>query len=508
MRPSLPSPACAVLLLLCLFTFGCSGGTPFNADGRTTPVTTPVTTPTTPVTTPVTTPTTPVTTPPTQGASVSVMISDPAACKAPNGLFAHVYITVADVKGSTNPDAPAGDPSFVDLTPGLSSAPQQIDLLGKADSNCFLASLSVSQLVEAGNYQQIRIFLAPDSAASSVQNNACGALYSNCVVNTDNSLHDLQLAAATAKGIVVPVAQIANGGVALNTAEQPAVDVNFDTCSSILLTPDGGYEFNPVIHIGLVHSAGGSISGMVVNSKTGQPLQGGHVVVALEQKEAKTGIDRILMSTAASNDGSFVLCPVPQGTYDLVAVGVDGADVSYSAGVETGIQAGQLAGKIPLVPGSGEGTLQGLITTQNGGRPVAGVSTAVQASALQQLAADNGTTITVPLLPSYDPYNAAMLTEKASSCPHGVDCASFALQLPATAPNVVACSEQTAQFTQQQNVAPSYSAEAYAQIPGSGGVADCVLNSLSVTATSQGRSIVLNPDQSTTAATLAFTQCE
>ncbi len=167
------SPACAVLLM-CLVSSGCKGGAPFNAGATLNNTAAPSTTP---VTTPVTDPVTPAT--PASAATVSVMVSAPTACEAPNGPYTHVYITISDIQGSTNPDAPAGDPSFVDLTPGLSSAPQQIDLLGKANSNCFLASLGVSQQVTAGNYQQVRIFLAPDSHASSITNNACGASYSN-----------------------------------------------------------------------------------------------------------------------------------------------------------------------------------------------------------------------------------------------------------------------------------------------------------------------------------------
>lgn len=505
MRPSLPR-VCAAFLPLCLFFVGCGGGNPFRPAVNVGTMT-PQTPDTRPVTNPVTVPVAVTNGPSISTASVSVMISDPAACKAPNGPFAHVYITLTDVMASTNPDAPANDPSFVDLTPGLSNAPQQVDLLGQPNSQCFLASLSVSQQVAAGNYQQIRIFLAPNSAASTVANNACGASYANCIVLSDNSLHDLVLPPATASGIQIATNAMANASIAVNANEQPAIDLNFDTCSSILQTSDGEYEFSPMVHAGLVGTSGGTIAGTVVSSTTAQPLQGGLVVVALEQKDPKTGIDRILMRTAAGSNGAFVLCPVPQGTYDLVAVGVDGAQVSYSAGVETGIQAGQLAGEIPLVPGGAQGTLEGMITTQNTGPPPVGVSVAVKASALQQIS-NMGVTITVPLLPSQSAYNDAMLTTSGSNCATGVDCGSFAMQLPSSAPNVVACSEQTAQFTQQPGSPPNYIAASFAEIPGSGGVPDCTANQLSVTATPQGRSIVLNADQSTTAASMAYTQCE
>lgn len=499
MRPTLPS-ACAVLMICvsCILTSGCNGGAPFGSGLQvsTGPVTTPVTNPVTPP---------PVTTSSGPTSSVTVMISDPAACKAPNGPLAHVYVSISDIEASTNPDAAPGDSSFVDLTPGLASAPQQVDLLGEANSKCFLASLSAGAQVAAGNYQQVRIFLAPDSAASTVHNNACGASYANCLVRTDNSLHDLQLAPATAQGIEISQGQIANASLAVDSGQTPAIDVDFDTCSSILTTANGGYEFNPVVHAGLVPTTGGSISGTVVSSKTGQPLNGGQVVVALEQKDAKTGVDRILMRTDASANGTFVLCPVPQGTYDLVAVGVDGANVAYSAGVEQGIQSGQIAGKIPLVPGSTQGTLQGMVSTQNGGRPPAGVDVAIQANALQQIA--NDVTITIPLLPAQSPFNDAMLTETQSNCPAGADCSTFAMQLPALTPNVVTCSEETAQFHQGKG-APVYTAESIAEITGSGGIPNCASSELSETETAQGSSIIVNPDQSTTARSMAYIQCQ
>ena len=488
MRPWIPTVC--VVTLLCLVSFGCAGGAPSNAGST-------LTSPPTPVTSPVTEPVTP---PVTNGAAVTIVLSDPAACKASGGPFTHVYIAIADVQASTNADAPANDPSFVDLTPGLSAAPQQVDLMGQANSHCFLASLGVGQEVTAGNYQQVRIFLAPDSQASRVSNNACGASYANCLVRTDNSLHDLVLPAAASQGIGLAANHIVNGSIAFNAGDQPYIDLNFDVCSSILATADGQYEFNPIAHAGLIPSNGSTISGTVVSSKTGQPLSGGNVVVALEQKDATTGIDRILMRTAAGSDGSFVLCPVPQGTYDLVAVGVDGASVSYSAGVETGIQSGQLAGKIPLVPGSQQGTLEGLITTQGTG-PL-GVSLAVQADALQQIAT-NGTTITVPLLPSQSPYNEAMLTTNGSSCAAGADCAPFAMQVPTSTPNVVACSEQTAQFKQQGTTA-AYTAESVAAIPGTGSAAACPAGSLRA---ANGPVSVGSGETAMTSA-MSFTQCQ
>ena len=209
------------------------------------------------------------------------------------------------------------------------------------------------------------------------------------------------------------------------------------------------------------------------------------------------------MRTSAGSDGSFVLCPVPQGTYDLVAVGVDGASVSYSAGVEMGIQSGQLAGKIPLVPGSQQGTLEGLITTQGAGTNPLGVSQAVQAGALQQIATD-GATITVPLLPSQSPYDEAMLTTNGSSCEAGVDCSPFSMKLPTSTPNVVACSEQTAQFKQQQGSTPGYTADSVAAIPGTGTEAACTAASLQA----PNGPVAVGSGETAMASAIGFKQCQ
>jgi hypothetical protein len=507
MRPSLAA-VCAALTT-CVLSFGCNGSAPFNADNSMSTHVKTLTSTVDPATINQTSTgdSSATLTPVSQAApAVSVVISDPAACRAPNGAWTHVYVTVADVKASTNPNAGPNDPSFVDLTPGLAAAPKQVDLLGQANSNCFLASLGGTNNVPWGDYQQVRVVLVPDSAASTVANNACGASYANCIVRTDNSLHDLAISSQAASGIEIPVNQIVNGSLTFSTGGQPTVDINFDICSSIMQASNGSYEFRPMVHAGLVDFVGGTIQGTIVSSKTGKALQGGSVVVALEQKSPTTGFDRILMRTTTTENGAFIFCPVPQGTYDLVAVGVDGAGIAYSAGVETGIQSGQIAGQIPLVPGSRQGVLEGTIATQRTTTHPSGTVAAMKADALQQTSS-TGPIVTIPLLPSQSAFNEAMLTQRNRTCPAGADCADYSMLLPTEAPNVLACSDQTTQFTQQTGEPPNYTAEAFAQIPGSGAIADCVKSSVEAATTPGGSSLLLNPGQTTTAATLAFTEC-
>src|SRR5258708_11927348 len=67
--------------------------------------------------------------------------------------YQHIYVTVNDVT------AHMSGKGWQDLTPGLSAAPIQIDLLAAAPTDCFLATLGVTSGLPAGKYQQIRIVL-------------------------------------------------------------------------------------------------------------------------------------------------------------------------------------------------------------------------------------------------------------------------------------------------------------------------------------------------------------
>ena len=63
-------------------------------------------------------------------------------------------------------------------------------------------------------------------------------------------------------------------------------------------------------------------------------------------------MDRILMSTLAGADGSFVFCPIPAGTYDVVIVGVSAGGVAYQPSIVTGVANGQTTGNVNLWPGT------------------------------------------------------------------------------------------------------------------------------------------------------------
>src|ERR1700687_2070288 len=98
------------------------------------------------------------------GTTVNVRVSDPAACSGTQGAFSHIYVTITDVQINSSSSAGNNDSGWIDLTPSLSQNPQQVDLLGQANNQCFLAMLGSSIELQPGSYQQIRIVLASDAA--------------------------------------------------------------------------------------------------------------------------------------------------------------------------------------------------------------------------------------------------------------------------------------------------------------------------------------------------------
>src|SRR5712692_10498094 len=334
---------------------------------------------------------------------VNTSVSDPPTCSAPSGPYSHVFVTVTDVKIHSSSNAGANDPGWIDLTPDLKNSPKQVDLLAQASTECFLAMLGSKKEIQAGIYQQIRVFLAPDN--TSISGNQCSAAPgspANCVVlAADNSVHALQLASEAQSGLKIPSGQIAGGKFTIGSGETKDLDIDFNACASIVVTGNGQFILKPVLHAGEVGTSS-AINGTVIDSATGIPVVGGTTVVALEQKDAN-GVDRVLLSTLADSSGNFALCPVPTGSYDLVVAAVNGAGVFYAATVTTGVQAGTAVGNIPVNPepsASGASTAAASLTgvVQTSGSSGA-VSEIVTLSALQT-AGISGTDLqfTMPLV--------------------------------------------------------------------------------------------------------------
>jgi hypothetical protein len=349
-------------------------------------------------------------------------------------------------------------------------------------------------------YQQIRLILADNSAT--VANNACGNS-TNCVIlSADNSVHTLLLSSESKTGLKIPSGQIASGGFTIAAGQTKDLDIDFNTCASIVREGNGQYRLKPVLHAGEVSATSTSINGKVLDSATGNPVNG-EVLVALEQKDA-TGVDRIMMSTLAGSDGSFVFCPIPTGTYDIVVVGEGSDGTGYQPAIVTGAANGQTIGSVSLHPPAGGATgvvqFTGTISSQNGASQ--GTSMDAQLSALETIA--GGTTFTIPLLPNAQQPSATLSLETASSpaCGAGVDCVTYATTLPSGGPFLGTYSASGVTLS-QGFLQANYVLDGLAFVPSSGGTVDCAPSE------EKTQSYIPPPSGGIIAAqTLAFVQCQ
>jgi hypothetical protein len=430
-------------------------------------------------------------------------VSDPATCSAPSGPYSHVFITVTDVTIHKSANAGPNDSGWIDLTPNLQSTPQQVDLLAQASTECFLAMLGSKTEIQAGSYQQIRVFLAADKVSFS--GNQCSSAPgnpANCVVlAADNSTHALTLASEAQSGLKIPSGQIAGGNFTIAGGETKDLDIDFNACASIVANAGGQFILKPVLHAGEV-GLSSAINGTVIDNSTGKPILGGTTVVALEQKDG-SGVDRVMMSTLTDASGNFALCPVPAGSYDLVVAAVNGVGVFYAPTVTTGVHDSKAVGNIPATPepsthgtSAGPSSLTGVV--QTGGSSGA-VSEIVTLSALETVGINGSNVlVTIPLV-QQSVATANVTTVSGASCQSGFDCVSFTLAVPGVNAFVGAFNGANTQYAQSTGAA-SYNVDGQ-PVPHADGTPVCgqvEVNSSTLTVT---------PGDSFPVSTLSFTGC-
>ncbi len=409
---------------------------------------------------------------PSGAAKVNVRVSDPATCQSPDGPFSHVYVTITDVQANVSATAGDNDSGWSDLTPNLAKAPMQVDLLGQAGNQCFLATLGDAQELQPGSYQQIRLILAPNTAT--VTNNACGSS-ANCVeLGADSSVHPLLLSSESKTGLKIPSGQIASGAFKIDAGQTKDLDIDFITCQSIVHEGNGQYRLKPVLHAGEVSATSTSINGRVLDGITGKAVDGA-VLVAVEQKDSG-GIDRVQRALLAGSDGSFVFCPLPTGTYDVVIVGTRADGAIYEPSIVTGVSVGSTTGSVSLYALSSatlsSALLQGTVTSQTAAS--AGTIADVELSVLETT---NSVTYTIPLAPTSTQNAATLSVETAPSggtvtCPNGTDCANYSMVVSSAAANVGPWSSSGTPLTANVTLA-TYKIDGVAFVPSSGGLADC-----------------------------------
>jgi hypothetical protein len=438
-------------------------------------------------------------------ASVNVRVSDPATCSGPKGAFSHIYVTITDVQINASASAGNNDAGWIDLTPSLSQNPQQVDLLGQASNQCFLATLGATTALQPGSYQQIRITLAGNGSV--VANNLCGSS-ANCVMlsSAPNAAQPLLLSSEAQTGIKIPSGQIAGGQFAIAAGETKDLDIDFNACESIVAEGNGQFRLKPVLHAGEVTLTSTSINGTVVDSVTNQAIAGGTTVVALEQKDS-AGVDRVIMETVTDSSGAFSFCPVASGTYDVVAVAVNGTQVAYAATVITGVQPGNALGMVPAVAQTGTSTapasITGEITTSTGS---AATAADISLSALQPISSSQ--MVTIPLA-GQSATTANFTTAAGSTCPAKTDCATYTLSVPALNPSVGAFVAGTSQKPAAPAAgAVNYTIDAFAFTTDGTSTPDCSPSEMQTGSTTTNTPLTVTSGTSAAAATLAFSGCQ
>ncbi len=357
---------------------------------------------------------------PTTG-SVQVILSDPPTCLVPNGNFTNVWVTVTRVRANTSSTATPTDAGWVELV-DLRNSPVQLDLLNLSSTSCPLAILGTATGVPPGTYRQILFVLlsnspAPGTALPAVNN--CDGSGLNCVVTAANTILPLLLSSEAQTGIKIPPGQISGGSFPVSAGMGTILNIDFDACSSVVLQENGQFRLKPVLHAGQVSVTVNSITGRIVDKLTSQGIPNAFVF-AEQGDPSNPGVDRVIAQTTTGGDGSFTLCPLPSGMFDLV-VSAKTAIQPYSSSVTLQVPLGTIMGNVPLTPQPSAplATIAGSIQATNAGAAL--TSADVDLSALQQVSTQ---LVTIPPLANSIPDVAVDGT------------AIYTLNVPATNPSI------------------------------------------------------------------------
>jgi Domain of unknown function (DUF4382)/Carboxypeptidase regulatory-like domain len=388
--------------------------------------------------------------------TVNTSLSDPPSCSA---SFDHVYVTITKVTANLNADAGPNDSGWQTLV-DLTGAPKQIDLLSLANTTCLLTQLG-STTLPTGQYQQIRLYLlsnSPTGNAATPSPNACGSAGYNCVVPSGGTAQPLLLSSEAQTGIKIPSSQITSGGLTVSAGQAVDLNIDFNTCSSLVQQGTGQWRLKPVLHAGEVETNNNALSGTVVDSNTHNPISG--AVVSLEQPDpSNSNVDIVTDSTTTDASGNFSFCPLLAGaTYDVVVTAMTGGTppVTYDATITLKVAVGSALGNVPLVaeplqvgtttttqmPANIVGQVSTTANTTTTGATAADATAAViTVSALQDVG--GGKAVTIP------PFTGSSMTSfatasaptvnngtSASNCPTGTDCENYKLIVPASNPSI------------------------------------------------------------------------
>src|SRR6266568_227482 len=466
--------------------------------------------------------------------TISVSMSDPPSCAAansgttpapaggtaaPGGTFSSVFVTIRSIQAHISATADANSDGWQELAPQLVSAPVQVDLLHlPANGQCLLEQLGSTSL-PAGDYQQIRLILlanaAPSGPAPSNDSNACfkqlGGDVFNCVVDTSGTAHTLDLSSEANTGLKIPPGQIMSGPIHVAAGQSVDLNIDFNTCASILMEGNGDFRLKPALTAGVVSPNKTGISGQIVDSVTMQPIAG--AVVTLQSAD-KSGTDRIRMQEVTDANGHFGFCPLAMGAvFDVVSDALTSLGTAYNVTVVLNVVGGTNLGTVPLVAetpatagaSTGPGTIQGTITAING---TTGASIDADVSALQSVTVSSTShTFTVPLFAkSSSDVTVTSSTSCPMTAPKGAFCGSYSLVVPASNPTIGTFSAGKTTITSPAAGDVLYTVEADATNPTSG-AAMCSPSSQTTSKDSTAMPLKVTAGATTTAAELDFTGC-
>jgi hypothetical protein len=452
---------------------------------------------------------------------VQVSISDPPSCMPPSGQFTHVFITVRSVQAHTSAAADDNTSGWQELAPQLANQPMQIDLFSSPQTNCILAQLGSASL-PVGTYQQIRLLLlsnSPSAQSAVPSSNACTGNGFNCVVLSDNSIHQLDLSSQDNTGLKIPPGQIVGGPITVAAGQSVDLNIDFNACASIIREGNGAFRLKPALTAGQVSANNSGINGQVIDAVTKAPISG-NVLVAIEQPDS-SGVDRIMMETTADANGNFRFCPLPSGTFDIVAVAVAPNNLPYNATTVINIPNGTNLGAIPLQPETGAtapATLQGFVTATTG---TAAASVDVSMSALQQISFGSPAVtrqLTIPLesiqatqtssaTASTGLISLSSTTNCQTGTPANSNCAQYTLVVPASNPSVGIFSSSGFTYSAPAPAPVPFTVDARAAVPNSGGTSNCSPSEIMTTTDINNAALVVASATVTTVARTDFKGC-
>jgi hypothetical protein len=437
------------------------------------------------------------------------------------GNFTHVFITVQSVKAHTSASAGDSSAGWQELAPQLASAPQQIDLFSPANPNCVLAELGSASL-PVGNLQQIRLVLlsnTPAAGAATPSPNACAGYGFNCLVTKDG-IHELMLSSEARTGLKIPPGQIMGGAIQVAAGQSVDLNIDFNACFSIVQEGNGVFRLKPALTAGVVSANNSGIGGQVVDSVSKRPIAG-NVVVAIEKTDS-TGVDRVVMQTTADAQGNFRFCPMPMGTFDIVAVALTGSNAPYNATVIANVPNGSSLGAIPLVAetgATGPAILQGFVTAKTA---TGGAAVDVSLAAVQSISLSGNVTrqLNIPLQntsasamgPAVDSTGLVSITD-SKGCPMGspvaANCAQYTLVVPASNPSVAVFASGPLTFSAPASGDVLFTVDAQAAVPMNGGEPDCMPPEIMTSndASTPPRPLTVTPGMTTDVARTDFSGC-